>query len=66
LARKDLHQKIPAILLNLKAKCEGWASAEASSCLEVYRNTYLHLRTATNFTKVIIVFCGGHVGMLAG
>jgi hypothetical protein len=35
-------------------------------CLEAYRYIYSQLRTATKFTKILMVFGDGRVGMLTG
>jgi len=41
-------------------------SSGGSSCLEAYRYIYSQLRTATDFTKILMVFDDGRVGMLTG
>jgi hypothetical protein len=41
-------------------------SARGISCLEAYRTIYSHLRMATDFKKILMVFGDGRVGMLTG
>jgi hypothetical protein len=41
-------------------------SAEGIPCLEAYRDIHSQLRLATDFTKILIVFREGRVGVLTG
>lgn len=41
-------------------------SAHGISCLEAYRYIYSHLRGATDFKKILLVFGDGGVGVLTG
>ena len=40
--------------------------ARGSSCLEAYRDIYSQLRMTTHFTRILMVFGDGRVGMLTG